>query len=154
MVLRPMLVNSSAQEAAGSALAPTPGWEDVTIQLCLSEAVGGYLTPDSWVAVYETAPKPGANVTRSCSVQHTAVVPGTAMTALLLPRVKVVSVVLGSNTQSTNPGIASVLADPANSALLSSGAVAVTFQVTNTEAKQLITDAQVELPYLALLPTG
>jgi len=161
MLLTPMLVTSAQETGSGSGtggLSPPAGQEYVTIQLCLSEAVGGHLTVGSWVAVYQTAPKySGANLTRTCSVQHPAVVPGSANTVELplLHKVKVVSVSLGANSQSTTPGITSVLADPASSAsLLSTGAVAVTFQVTNSQAIQLITDAQVEMPYLALLPAS
>ena len=130
------------------------GMDTIVIQMCATEAVGGYLAAGSYVAVYATVPTNlkvnrdsgrAASTTLRCRLV-------TLNTTLVLPKVKVLSVSLGPGAQSqASSGSTSVLADPASSPL-SQGAVAVTFAVHPDEVDKLITDVQVEMPYLALLP--
>ena len=123
------------------------------IQMCATEALGGYLSAGSYVAVYATAPtSTKVTLTRTCGVDHSGVVPGGAQTQPVLSKVLVLSVVLGPGVQTqTNSGTTSVAADPTSSTL-SQGAVAVTFAVPPNDVANLLTAMQVDLPYLALLP--
>jgi pilus assembly protein CpaB len=152
VLLQNMLVPASSVVSSNSFVIPK-GMVAVTVQMCVSEAVAGYLTAGSDVMVYGTVPTtPRVNLQRTCNVNHAAVPPGAASTSVVLQKVLVLSVTQApARTQGTSPGNSSVLADPLSSSL-SPGTVSVTFAVTpGAEADQLIQVAQVELPYLALL---
>jgi pilus assembly protein CpaB len=153
IVLRPMLVAKTADINSGSALNIKTGYQAVSIQFCIPEEVAGYLTVGSEVDVYETFPTSSAvNLQRTCSPEHQALWPPETKTELLLQNVEVLSVTPApAGTQSASSGSSSVLSDPASSAS-SSGVAYVTFDVTESQATQLIKDSQVELPYLGLLP--
>ena len=155
LLLRPMLVPASQSTAASVLPIPT-GMVAVTVQMCVAESVAGYLTAGSEVMVYQTVPTSlKVSLQQSCQMSHNAFPPGGAVTNVVLPRVLVLSVAQAqAGAQSTSSGTSSVLADPASSAsALLTGAVAVTFAVhPGTEADELIQAAQVELPYLALIP--
>jgi pilus assembly protein CpaB len=160
VLLQNMLESGASAAAAASpvvTISIPPGDVAVTLQLCAQEAVANYLTAGSYVDVYETAPvSPRANVQRTCDTGHVAVQPGDANTVAVLEDVEVLSVAhaLPTSGQSTSSGGSSVTADPIGTAL-SQDAVAVTFAVKpGQEAETLITDAQVELPYLGLLPAA
>jgi pilus assembly protein CpaB len=155
-VLLQNMLASRASVAASPAVTISipPGDVAVTVQLCAQEAVANYLAAGSYVDVYETAPaNPRANVARTCGTGHVAVLPGDANTVAVLEDVEVLSVVhaLPTSAQSTSSGSSSVVADPVGTAL-DQDAVAVTFAVKPGQAATLIQAAQVELPYLGLLP--
>jgi hypothetical protein len=160
-VLRPMLVNAT-QSTASNVLNIPANHVAVTLQLCVQEAVGGYLTAGSYAEVYGTVPLgPKVNLARTCATEHNALPPGTTNTHVMLQKALVLAVVHGqSGAQSTSTG-SSVVAYPINTAAsainaaasaLSTGAVLVTFAVTSDEAATLIQDSEVYLPYLALYP--
>lgn len=156
VLLQNMLVSRASVAASPvNTISIPPGDVAVTLQLCAQEAVANYLTAGSYVDVYETAPvNPRANVQRTCDTGHAALLPGDANTIAVWQDVEVLSVAhaLPPSAQSTSSGSTSVAADPVGTAL-SQEAVAVTFAVKpGLEAETLITDAQVELPYLGLLP--
>ncbi len=147
LLLRPMLVHP-AQSTAANVLNIPPGDVAVSVQLCVQEAVVGYLTAGSKADVYGTWPvSPGVNLQRTCETQHQALPPG-ATTPLLLPNALVLAVAQAqSGAQSASSG-SSVVADPINSvaAALSSGAVAVTFAVTPAQAATLIRTLRCSCP--------
>jgi pilus assembly protein CpaB len=90
---------------------------------------------------------------RTCNVAHGSTPPGAVNTAMVLPRVEVLSV--GQAAQSTAAGGTGVLAsDPASSSV-SQGAELVTLAVQQADAERLIEIGEAGLPYLALLtPTS
>jgi pilus assembly protein CpaB len=152
LLLQNMLVPASSVVSSNSFVIPK-GMVAVTVQMCVSEAVAGYLTAGSDVMVYGTVPtSQKVTVQRSCNQDHSAVPFGGATTAVVLQKVLVLSVAQApAGAQGASSASSSALADAANSSL-SSGTVSVTFAVTpGAEADQLIQVAQVELPYLALL---
>jgi pilus assembly protein CpaB len=158
VLLQNMLASKASAAASPVAtISIPPGDVAVTVQLCAAEAVASYITAGSYVDVYETYPTNRAvTVVRTCGTSHIGVVPGSANTEELLQNVEVLAVThaLPPNAQSTSSGTSSVVAlvDPVSSAL-SQDTVAVTFAVNpGREADMLIEDAQVELPYLGLLP--
>jgi pilus assembly protein CpaB len=156
VLLQNMLVSRASVAASPvNTITIPPGDVAVTLQLCAQEAVANYLTAGSYVDVYETAPTdPRANVQRTCDTGHAGTLPGQASTEAVLEDVEVLSVThaLPSSVQNTSSGSSSVVADPIGTAL-SQDAVAVTFAVKpGQEADTLIEDAQVDLPYLGLLP--
>jgi pilus assembly protein CpaB len=154
LLLQNMLA-SSATVAASPTIPIPQGKVAVTVQMCAAEAVANYLTAGSHVSVYASFPTtPKVNVTRTCDASHVGVPPGGASTTLVLPDVLVLSVTHAlPSSLSTSSGSSSAVADPVGSAL-SLNAVAVTFAVTPDQAGKLIEVAQLELPYLALLPAG
>jgi pilus assembly protein CpaB len=155
LVLRPMLVPAS-QSTAASVLPLPPNMVAVTLQMCVPEAIAGYLTAGSDVEVYATVPaNPRVNMQRGCTPNHQALPPFASTTTLLLPKVLVLSVQQATTAGQSASSGSSVVTDPVNSATsaLTSGTEAVTFAVTSgAEAEKLIEVAQVDMPYLALLP--
>jgi pilus assembly protein CpaB len=154
LLLQNMLA-SSAAVAPTAAVAIPKGMVAVTVQMCASEAVASYLTAGSDVMVFATVPtSPKVTVQRTCDESHSAVPFGGANTRLVLSGIRVLSVTHAvPSSVSTSSGNSALVANPV-SASLSVNAVAVTFAVTPAQAGQLIEVAQVELPYLALQPTG
>jgi len=162
LLLRPMLV-TAAQATATGALAIPKGMIAVTIPLCLSEAVAGYVQPGSEVAVFDTYPTKKASLQESCGQSgqsNQSHGPGAAVTRVLLPRVLVLATgaaaasgTTGGTTSTTASGGVlshnSSQADPAAS--VPSGAVLVTMAVSQANAEKLILLTRAGLPYLALL---
>jgi Flp pilus assembly protein CpaB len=155
LVLRPMLV-SSARSTAASVLTIPTGDVAITVQMCDQEAVAGYVTAGSEIMVYETYPNSvQVNLERGCTPQHNALPPPASTTQIVLPKVLVLAVAQAqSGVQSSSPASA-VVEDPINSVAqsLSSGTVDVTVAVSPTNGIKLIHDAEVYLPYFALLPS-
>lgn len=155
VLLQNMLVSSASVAASpGVTISIPPGDEAITLQLCAAEAEANYLTAGSHVDVYETMPtNPRASVQRTCDTGHVGALPGDTSTEAVLENVEVLSVThaLPPSAQSTSSGTASAVVDPVGTAL-DQDAVAVTFAVKPGQAAMLIQDAQVELPYLGLLP--
>jgi pilus assembly protein CpaB len=146
VLTRSMLV--SAAEVTGGVAIPK-GLLAVTVQLCVQEDVAGYVTPGSRVAVFDTSTtgRQTGQPDRTCSVDRQSFSPSAVNTALVLPRVEVLSVgPAPATSQSTSSGgFGSATAASAQ------GAVLVTLAVTQAEAEKLISLEQAELPYLALL---
>lgn len=158
LLLRPMLV-TAAQATATGALAIPKGMIAVTIPLCLSEAVAGYVQPGSEVAVFDTYPTKKASLQESCGQSgqsNQSHGPGAAVTRVLLPRVLVLATgaaaASGTTSTTASGGVLShnsSQADPAAS--VPSGAVLVTMAVSQANAEKLILLTRAGLPYLALL---
>ena len=149
LLLRPMLV--AATQVTGGVAIPK-GMVAVTIQICLSEAVAGYVTAGSEVAVFDTYGGKSLNVQETCNASHQAQAKGAVNTAIVLPRVEVLSVgpAPGTASSGANGALTSGSASTA-----SPGAVLVTLAVRQADAERLIQLDEAGLPYLALLtPTS
>jgi pilus assembly protein CpaB len=151
LLLRAMLVKK-AKAGPGAVTAPgaitlPAGMIEVTINLCVPEAVAGGLQAGSQVAVFDTIVPGAGSAGAGCSGQH-AEQPGTVKTRVVLPRVQVMSV-------GTPP--ASGQASAASSAGQSTSAgspTLVTLAVSQADAERLIQVSVTGLPYLALLSTA
>ena len=155
VLLRPMLV-TPAQVTGGAAL--PAGMIEVSIALCLPEAVAQNIGPGSEVEVLNTfaansEPTAGAN----CQGPHQEQANGKARTRVILPRVEVLSVGpaggAGHATSSTSTTVFNRNStDPAPSSQQNGvNSVLVTMAVTQTGALRLVQIAETGLPYLALL---
>ena len=153
LLLQPMLVSAASVVANGGIVIPT-GMVAVTVQVCLSQAVAGYVTAGSYVAVFDTyAPKNNiVGVQQTCDVSHQSepvAGPGSMATRIVLTRAQVLAVGQSSASQPTSSGIAAASADgPAGQ---SNPPVLVTLAVSQADAERLILIDEVGLPYLALL---
>ncbi len=155
LLLRPMLV--SAVQTTGALSIPT-GMIAVTIQVCLPEAVAGYVHLGSQVAVFDTyVPHGTLSDSAGCQGQHSQQAQN-ARTRMVLPKAQVLSVgsaaanaQAASTTANTNTGALSGgnSGNTANSS--QEGPVLVTLAVTQANAERLILVSQTGLPYLALL---
>lgn len=159
LLLRPMLATSAQATAAGGLVIPK-GMIAITIPLCVPEAVAGYVQPGSQVAVFDTYPTKKVTLQESCNQSgqsNQAQGLGAAVTRIVLPRVLVLSTsqAAASGTTSTSTTASGGApsnngqTDPASSA--PSGAVLVTFAVSQANAERLILITRAGLPYLALL---
>jgi pilus assembly protein CpaB len=125
----------------------------VSVPMCEPEDVADYVTPGSYVAVFDTLINVSSDtqLTPSCNSGHPAF-PGNILqntnevtTEIVLPKVEVLAVGQNPGPQSTS-GSSSGTATSS-----SSGDVLVTFAVSQTEAEQLIVLQEAGIPYLALL---
>ena len=159
LLLRPMLVTSAQATATGALAIPT-GMVAITIPLCMSEAVAGYVQPGSHVAVFDTYPTKKANLQESCGQggeSHQAQGVGAVVTKIVLPRVLVLATgqaaasgTTGTSTTASGSGLTnSSQADPSSAA--PDGSVMVTLAVSQANAERLILITRAGLPYLALL---
>jgi pilus assembly protein CpaB len=148
LLLRPMLV--AGAEVTGGLPIPN-GMVAVTVQLCLPEAVAGYVRAGSQVAVFDTYSPPsrnGNNVSAqpNCQGPHTQQGGGTAHTRMVLPSAQVLAATPAGGAQGGRAGFGQV----------SSGGSGqnnwlVTFAVRQSDAERLILLTETGLPYLALL---
>lgn len=150
LLLKPML-ETAAQVTGGVAI--PPGMVAVSIQVCLSGTVAGYVTAGSQVAVFDTylikasGSAAGDQVQQTCGVSHQAEGTTAVATKIVLPRVEVLSVQEGASAAQS--GTTTFGGGSTSSG--SSGSVLVTFAASQADAERLITIDQVGLPYLALL---
>ena len=89
LLTRAMLV--AASQVTGGVAIP-PGLVAVTIQMCLPEAVAGYVSAGAYVAVFDTYSKKSLDVQETCNASHQVQAAGAVVTSMVLPRVKVLSV--------------------------------------------------------------
>jgi pilus assembly protein CpaB len=161
VLLQNMLARAgTATASSGSGFVIPQGDIAVAVDMCVPEDVANYVTPDSYVAVFDTllVVSGSQQPTPSCSSEHPALgnaaIQNTtlASTVLVLAKVQVLAVGPNPGSQSTS-GSSNVAAatDPASSSS-SSGDVLVTFAVDQTDAQKLILLQEVGIPYLALLP--
>ncbi len=153
LLLAQMLGTTTSYVANGGISIP-PGLEAVTIQVCLSQAVAGYVTASSYVSVFDTYPvstpksKGSLNVQETCDVSHQIQASGTIATRIVLPHALVLSVGQSLASQGTSAGIGVAAS---SSAANSNGAVLVTLAVNQNDAERLINIDEVGLPYMSLL---
>jgi pilus assembly protein CpaB len=151
LLLRPMLV-AAAQVTGGVAI--PKGMIAVTIQLCMPEAVGGYVTAGSQVALFDTygGNASSAQLQRTCDVGHQAMAVGSVQTRLVLPKVEVLSVGQApASAQSSSSGSTATALDGPSGSASQQGVVLVTLAVLQADAERLIQADETGLPYLALL---
>lgn len=154
LLLRPMLESASLAAATGG-LAIPPGMVAVTINLCLPEAVAGYVHPGSNVAIFDTSVPAGGSIDASnnCSAAHSQQAPQ-ATTQLVLQSAEVLSVgpaSSSSSTSSTSTTSTAFSSSSSSSASSSQTGTLITLAVPPSEASQLILLTVTGLPYLALL---
>jgi pilus assembly protein CpaB len=154
LLLRPMLV--TAVQTTGTLAIPS-GMIAVTIQVCLPEAVAGYVHLGSQVAVFDTYALHGSlSDSSGCQGSHAQQAPA-ARTRMVLPKAQVLAVgsaaanAQATTTTSTNSGVLSGGNTSSSTANSSQGPVLVTLAVTQANAERLILVSQTGLPYLALL---
>jgi pilus assembly protein CpaB len=149
LLLRPTMV-PSAQVTGGVAI--PKGMVAVTIQICLPAAVAGYVTAGSHVAVFDTYGGKSLNEEATCDASHQVQPVGAVRTAVVLPRVEVLSVgPAPASGQGTSSGSTGAFSSGSASSALSQGAVMVTLAVQQADAQRLIELDEAGLPYLALL---
>lgn len=156
VLLRPMLV-TQAQVTGGAAL--PAGMIEVSVNLCLPEAVAENIGPGSEVEVLNTfAPNVnGMNAGPNCTGPHLQQANGKARTRVVLPRVEVLSLGPGAGaghaTSSTSTSVFSRNSTDPAPATQQAGvnSVTVTLAVTQIAALRLVQIAETGLPYLALL---
>ena len=152
LLTRATLVDAS--QVTGGVAIPR-GMIAVSIQMCLPEAVAGYISAGSYVAVFDTYSKKSLDVQETCNASHQVQAAGAVVTSLVLPRVEVLSVgqapASGQGTSSTTGDLSTGSASSASS----QGAVMVTLAVRQADAERLINLDEAGLPYLGLLtPTS
>ena len=159
LLLRPMLV--TAVQTTGALSIPS-GMLAVSIQVCLPEAVAGYVHLGSQVAVFDTyVPHGNLSDSAGCQGQHSQQAQN-ARTRMVLPKAQVLSVgSAAANAQQAataaangNSGGVFSGGNSSNSNAANSGQavpVLVTLAVTQANAERLILLSQTGLPYLALL---
>jgi pilus assembly protein CpaB len=146
LLVRRMLV--IAAQAAGGIGIP-PGMLEVTVHLCVPEAVAGNLHAGSEVAVFDTVTSSAQSTANpACNGPHQQQTP--AHTRVVLPRVLVLSVGAGSAAggSTTSSGVFTSAGSGASS---SQNGVLVTVAVSQADAEQLIQLTETGLPYLGLL---
>jgi pilus assembly protein CpaB len=155
LLMSPMLV-TAAKRATSNVTFPS-NKVAVTIALCIPEAVAGWVTAGSRVAVFDTYVPHFANqpptLQRTCDVGHQAVQGGIAHTQQVagLADLEVLSIGVASpGGPSASSALGAVQAASENSSVTSQGAVLVTLAVDPTVAWKLIQVADVGMPYLAL----
>jgi pilus assembly protein CpaB len=149
LLLRAILVKKTATAAPGAVTLPT-GMIEVTINLCVPEAVAGGLQAGSQVAVFDTIVPGAGSAGAGCSGQHVEQ-PGTVKTRVVLPRVQVMSV--GTPSASGQASAAPAASSAAQSTSTGSGTM-VTLAVSQADAERLIQVSVTGLPYLALLSSA
>ncbi len=151
LLLRPMLV-TAAQVTSGL---PIPaGMVAVTVNLCLPEAVAGYVRAGSEVEVFSTyGPKATSlTATSNCTPPHGQQDYGDVQTRMVLPRVHVLSVGPAAASTSGSSATSSMSgSSTSGSSAASSTDTLVTVAVSQANAGRLILLAETGLPYLALL---
>jgi pilus assembly protein CpaB len=149
LLTRAMLV--AASQVTGGVAIPK-GMIAVTIQMCPPEAVAGYVTAGSYVAVFDTYSRKSLDVQESCNSSHQVQAAGAVVTSMVLPRVEVLSVGQApASSQAASSGGTGALTGAAASPASSQGAVLVTLAVRQADAERLINLDEAGLPYLALL---
>jgi pilus assembly protein CpaB len=152
VVVQSMLTTAAAIAASGGFVIP-PGMVAVTIQVCLSESVAGYVTAGSKVAVFDTWPSKNApqSVQQTCDVGHQAQLPGSANTRIVLKSVQVLAVGPAPTSAQGTSGLASTVTNGAAAGAQSNPPVLVTVAVNQSDAETVILVGEVGVPYLALL---
>jgi pilus assembly protein CpaB len=151
MLLNPML---GATVQTASALPIPPGTVAVTLQFCVQQAVGNYITPGSQVAVFNTFVNgTKKSATGACSQAGAGAGAQSIQTRMVMSKVLVLAV--GEGT-ATPPSSTTTTADgPATSSAGSSpGTIYLTLAVSQADAERLIELGEGGSPYLALLTSS
>jgi pilus assembly protein CpaB len=142
LLLHPMLVTATHATAG---IAIPPDTVAVTVQLCVQEAVGGYVTAGSIVALFDTYPiGGGGNIEETCEGTHQVQSNSALRTRIVLTHAEVLSVG-AAPTHSVASGISSL----SNS--VAQGTELVTLAVSQDDADRLIQVVRIGMPYLVLV---
>lgn len=148
LLVQTMLVTKT--QRTGSLVVP-PGMVAVTMQICLSADVGGYIKPGNKVAVYDTyATSKDTSLELTCNGGHQAPFIGDVATRMVLPNVVVLSVIAAPPPQSSTSTSATGLTGSAAAATQSM--VYVTLAATPPQAKLLTLVNATGIPGFALTP--
>lgn len=157
VLLQNMLASAASVTAGGGFVVPA-GMEAVAVNMCASEAVADYVTPGSYVAVFDTVVNGGSEIQRSCDAARSIINGGVirnnqaAATLLVLEKAEVLAVGQNPGTPSASgDNSAAVTTDPSSSSSSSQDEVLVTLAVNQADAERLILMSEVGLPYMALL---
>jgi len=147
LLLREMLVQKSQRTGA---LVIPPGKVAVTVQVCLSADVGGYVKAGNYVAVFDTyiTGSNSQSLQVSCDATHQAPNRTAVFTQMVLPKVQVLSVTPAPVPQSLTSGSGAVVAG--GTAAATQGAVFVTLAATPQDAKLLVLLNATGVPAFAL----
>jgi pilus assembly protein CpaB len=160
LLLRPMLVTAVTST---SGIAIPSGDVAVTIALCVPEAVAGYVSPGSQVAIFDTTGGGGGGCssagggstgsstsgTSSGSGQAANKAANTVNTRIVLPQVTVLAI---GQASAVPAGVtATNAAFSQGTSTANNGTVLVTLAVNQSDAERVISLAESGLPYLALL---
>ena len=155
-ILTQSMLGTNASVVANGGLVPPTGKVAVTIQVCLSQDVAGYVIAGSYVSVFDTYPPNNAvntqNVQNTCDLSHPVqhvTGPDEWITRIVLPSVHVLAVGQSPGSQGTSAGIASTV--ESGQVGQTNNPVMVTLAVPQVDAERLIAIDEVGLPYLALL---
>ncbi|HYK68965.1 MAG TPA: RcpC/CpaB family pilus assembly protein [Streptosporangiaceae bacterium] len=151
MLLNPML---GVSVQTSSALPIPAGMVAVTLQFCVQQAVGNYITPGSQVAVFNTFVNgTRKSATGACSQAGSGTANQSIQTRIVMSKVLVLAV--GEGT-ATPPSSTTTTADaPATSSAGSTpGTIYLTLAVSQEDAERLIELGQGGSPYLALLTSS
>lgn len=152
MLLDPMLGTSVA---AASALQIPAGMVAVTLQFCVQQAVGNYITPGSEIAVFNTFVN-GTNKSAggACSQAGGGGAGAQSIqTRLVMSKIQVLAV--GEGTATPPSSTATTADGPAtNSAGSSPSSIYLTLAVSQADAERLIELGEGGSPYLALLTSA
>jgi len=147
MLLSPML--GTTTQTAEALRIPT-GYVAVTLQFCVQQAVANYVTPGSYVAIYNTFVN-NQPVTGACS-GIPASASGTAPTvSLVMPQVLVLAVGEGTATLPSSGTATGATGSAASSAPSGGSTILLTMAVPQNQAPHLISLGESGSPYLALL---
>jgi len=151
MLLDPML---GAAVQTASALPIPPGDVAVTLQFCVQQAVGNYITPGSQIAIFNTFVN-GTNksATGACSQAGSGAGASSIQTRMVMSKVLVLAV--GEGTATPPSSTTTTAAGPTNSSAGSSpGTIYLTLAASQADAERLIELGEGGSPYLALLTSG
>src|SRR5215469_69546 len=151
-ILLNAMLGASVQTA--SALPIPPGMVAVTLQLCVQQAVGNYITPGSQIAVFNTFVNgTRKTATGACSQAGAGAGAETIQTRMVMSKVLVLAV--GEGT-ATPPSSTTTTADgPATSSSASApGTIYLTLAVSQADAERLVELGEGGSPYLVLLSSS
>jgi pilus assembly protein CpaB len=148
MLLDPML---GAAVQTASALPIPPGDVAVTLQFCVQQAVGNYITPGSEIAIFNTFVNgTQKSATGACSQAGSGA--GAALIQTRMVMTKVLVLAVGEGT-ATPPSSTSTTATT-SSAGSQPGTIYLTLAASQVDAERLIELGEGGSPYLALLTSG
>jgi pilus assembly protein CpaB len=162
VVLNNMLTSASTVNSeSGSTLVPSKDEVAVSVHMCMSEAVAGYITVGSYIALFDTLVAHPSGIVRTCETQHDILgagdmrTPSLAATMLVLAKARVLAVTVNPAAPNASGGSnnSSVTAnnDPPSSASSTDEEVVITLAVDQEDAERAILVDEVGLPYMALL---
>ncbi len=148
LLLRPMLGTAAA---AASGIAIPAGDIAVTIALCVPQAVAGYVSPGSQVAVFDTVVVSGGANGSCGGATGQAGARGQVYTRIVLPKVTVLAIGQAPASPSGSSPASAAFSSASQGAPSANGTVLVTLAVDQSDAERVITLVESGLPYLALL---